>query len=223
MTLSYEEVRDASFLEEVHKHDIADENVLQRFGNCEACLLLLNNKHAQKMKVIYFFIGLHFITAMVVFPYLQQIITNERVMSSLQFIFSITTLVLYATFFLCWRAGLRNRLIAVTQLAEQKKYAFYVYFSEFVQHQILPSVNLDHLKTQLSGGVNDFSVLTKADKKHLDLKNMTLVGVYKSDAESVEVSIVLKFNKDYSRLELKNYHVNQYIASSRFGGSDNGS
>lgn len=221
MVLDYKTVRDDSFLEEVHKHKIVDENILQRFGDTETRWLLLDKKHTKTMRIIQWLLFLHAITAFVVLPYLESTITNEQFVLLLQFCFSVTTLVLYPAFFWCWREGVNRKKTAVALLAKNKKWEFKTYFTEFVQHQILPSVNLLHLKKILASEVKYFSVETRADNKDISNRSMVVIGVYEDGAESVEVSIVLKFNKKYSCLELKNYHVNQHLIASRFNGSDN--
>ena len=66
-------------------------------------------------------------------------------------------------------------------------------------------------------------VKTRSDDKEIKKRMIVLAGLFGTGKETVEVAIILRFNSDYSKLELNNYHVNQRIASSRFGGSDNGS
>lgn len=228
--LDYETVRNNSFTKDVITNEIVNENLLYRFEESWAYLKVLSEyyKKCKCTKIVgllavfnagVIVLGLPFL------DFLDKAVADEWLASMILLGFfaisTVLTILIIGGFF--FASGSTVSKTQIKRLAVEQELVFKEFFLEFVNLQILPSVNQDFLATKLRSELSLFLVKTKNDDKDINKRDIVLAGLYRTGDETVEVAIVLRFNFDYSKLELQNYHVSQRIASSRFGGSDNGS
>lgn len=225
--LDYKEVTESSFTKEVVTDDIVSENVLCCLKSSRAYLVILSS-YAHKAKWQKINTVLMLLNSGVMFfviPHIEKFAAGTEagflLMTTLYWLCTSLGLIFIASLF--WLMKLSVSKSKVKALAIEQELALKGFFLRFVDKQIRPSVTHDFLAKNLQGNPSEFFVVTKSDDRKVGDKGLVLAGLYGESEEKVEVAIVLKFNKDYSKLELNNYHVNQRIAVSRFGGSDNDS
>lgn len=225
--LDYETVRNNSFTKDVITNEIVSENLIYRFEESWAYLKVLSEyyKKCKCTKIVGLLAVFNAGVIVLALPFLDKAVADEWLASMIRLGFfaisTVLTILIIGGFF--FASGSTVSKTQIKRLAVEQELVFKEFFLEFVNLQILPSVNQDFLATKLRSELSLFLVKTKNDDKDINKRDIVLAGLYGTGDETVEVAIVLRFNFDYSKLELKNYHVNQRIASSRFGGSDNGS
>lgn len=224
--LDYKEVKERSFAKEVATNKIVSENVLHHLEDSKTYLVILSSyaRKAKWQKINIFLILLNAVVA-VTLPYIAGFFADKEagilLISSLFWLGALTS-ILFTTILLL-SLNLEVSKPKIKSLAIEQEPALKDFFLRFVDKQVLPSVAHDFLAKNLKSNLSEFFVITKSDDSKVGCRNLVLAGLYGVGDEKVEVGIVLKFNRNYSKLELNNYYINQHIATSRFGGSDNGS
>ena len=227
--LDYKEVTESSFTKEVVTDDIVSENVLCCLKSSRAYLVILSSyaRKAKWQKINPVLMLLNSGVIFFVIPHIEKFAADTDagflLVSVLYWLCTSLGLILIASLF--WLMKLSVSKSKVKALAIEQELALKGFFLRFVDKQIRPSVAHDFLAKNLQGDPSDFFVVTKSDDRKVGDRGLVLAGLYGEGEgeEKVEVAIILKFNNNYSKLELNNYHVNQRIAVSRFGGSDNDS
>lgn len=225
--LDYEAVSNNSFIKDIVTDEIVNENLLFRFSESKAYLSILG-EYYQKSRQEKVVLGLAIVNAgftMLALPYLNKNIANQATLSLIQLGFLLVAMVI-AVFILksslLFRAyGYINKS-KIKALAIEQEPALKDFFLDFVERQVLPSVNQDFLADFLKSGINKFLVKTRSDDKDINKRSIVLAGLYGTGKETVEVAVQLSFSPNYSKLDVSNYHINQRIASSRFKESDDG-
>lgn len=227
--LDYKEVTERSFTKEVVTDDIVSENVLSCLKSSRAYLVILSS-YAHKAKWQRINTILMLLNSGVMFfviPHIEKFAADADteagflLVTALYWLCTSLGLIFIASFF--WLMKLSVSKSKVKALAIEQESALKGFFLRFIDKQIRPSVAHDFLAKNLQGNPSEFFVVTKSDDRKVGDRGLVLAGLYGEGEEKVEIAIVLKFNNNYSKLELNNYHVNQRIAVSRFGGSDNDS
>lgn len=202
------------------------ENVASRFSNSDT---YQNTKASaaryNRLSLVLVFV-LIAVTALTIFGLNIELMSNYRdelIMASLV-VNGMCVLIFIADMF-GW-LGQASK-VAIDNLLGEQSGELLAFFNDFMMQQVRPSIEEELLLRSVWGEPNEVMVKSQINDKTLNRRSIVIGGLWRKNDladEDVTVLVNLMFNKNYSKLTVKNFSLNQRTlsASDRIGDETNG-